>query len=157
MSIARIKCCVMLKTPHMPWAPLETLYIELCCCLHNIAKRVYLNALFIIFKGVTNHPSCLAKKHVLWKVDSALNSSIKSCSRAQQGKFTSGAHCHFLRCPLFIQRPVFTLYLLFEVKQQIACYWSVDNSMQRLDQMCSLPRGAAKIKSGVWMICASCH
>lgn len=58
-------------------------------------------ASLVYTEGVMNHPSCLMKKHILWKVG-AINGSAKPCSRAWQREFTNGAwRCHFLRRPFF--------------------------------------------------------
>lgn len=66
-------------------------------------------ALGFIFKGVPNHHSCLVEKHIQQKAHAAVNSLAKSCSHAWQGESINGARsCHFLVCPLFIQRPILT-------------------------------------------------
>lgn len=68
-------------------------------------------SLLHFLKWVLNHPSYLVKKHILQKADAPVNSSAKSCSHARQGESTSGDQsCHFPNRPLFMQRPVLTVF-----------------------------------------------
>lgn len=59
--------------------------------------------IFSDVKGVME-PSAFVRKHIVRKAGAALNSSGKSCSRAWQGAFTSGAH----RCRLSEARSLHT-------------------------------------------------
>lgn len=107
-------------------------------------------------KGVMNHPSGFVRKHILRKAETAIVSSAKYCSRAQPEEFRSGAQlCHFVRRSFFYTEAYAHSFrscwrLLFDVEQQIACYWPKADIIkeQRLNQTCFLPRGAAMCQHG---------